>query len=141
MDNSFPNFELPWEKIYMTARKATTDSNLCCFIYKTINTVLYFNKSFFNSVRLNLLRVLFVILKLNQQSMFFINVQLHLKVYVLRNCFDFFLLLLLLLLLILLLLILLLLLLSLLLFILFFWESRGGEEVIVFNFFLISIQS
>ena len=31
----------------MTARKATTDSNLCCFNYKTINTMLYLNKKRF----------------------------------------------------------------------------------------------
>ena len=123
-DNLFPNSELPWKKIYMTARKATTNSDLCCFNYKTITTVLYLNKNLFNSVRLKLLCVLFVILKLIQHSMFFINVQLHLNVYVLENCFDFLKLLLLL-----------------LLFILIFWESMVKEEVIVFNFFLISFRS
>ena len=28
-DNLFPNTELPWKEIYLTARKATINSHLC----------------------------------------------------------------------------------------------------------------
>ena len=75
-DNLFPNIELPWKEIYLTARKATANSYLRCFNYKIINNVLYLNKKLFHSVRLNLLCVLFIILKLKQHSIFFLNVQL-----------------------------------------------------------------
>ena len=46
-DSLFPNIELPWEEIYLTARKATANSYLRCFNYKIINNVLYLNKKFF----------------------------------------------------------------------------------------------
>ena len=46
-DNLFPNIELPWEKIYLTVRKATGNSHLLCFNYKIINNVLYLNKKLF----------------------------------------------------------------------------------------------
>ena len=39
--NLFPNIELPWKEIYLTARKATINSHLRCFSYKIINNVLY----------------------------------------------------------------------------------------------------
>ena len=47
--NLFPNIELPWKEIYLTARKATANSYLRCFNYKIINNVLYLNKKFFQS--------------------------------------------------------------------------------------------
>ena len=37
----FPNIELPWKEIYLTARKATANSHLRCSTYKIINKVLY----------------------------------------------------------------------------------------------------
>ena len=43
-DNLFPNIELPWKEIYLTAGKATANSHLRCFDYKIINNVLYMNK-------------------------------------------------------------------------------------------------
>ena len=46
-DNLFPNIELPWKEIYLTARKATANSYLRCFNYKMINNVLYLNKKLF----------------------------------------------------------------------------------------------
>ena len=46
-DNLFPNIELPWKEIYLTARKATANSYLRCFNYKIINNVLYLNKNLF----------------------------------------------------------------------------------------------
>ena len=46
-DNLFPNIELPWKEIYLTARKATANSYLRCFNYKIINNVLYLNKKLF----------------------------------------------------------------------------------------------
>ena len=46
-DNSFPNIELPWKEIYLTARKAIANSHLRCFHYKVINNVLYLNKKSF----------------------------------------------------------------------------------------------
>ena len=66
-DNLFPNIELSWKEIYLTARKVTANSYLRCFSYKIINNVLYLNKK---------LCVLFVILKLKQHSIFFISAQL-----------------------------------------------------------------
>ena len=47
LDNLFPNIELPWKEIYLTARKATANSYLRCFNYKIINNVLYLNKKLF----------------------------------------------------------------------------------------------
>ena len=46
-DNLFPNIELPWKEIYLTAREATANSHLRCFHYKIINNVLYLNKKLF----------------------------------------------------------------------------------------------
>ena len=46
-DKLFPNIELPWKEIYLTARKATANSYLRCFNYKIINNVLYLNKKLF----------------------------------------------------------------------------------------------
>ena len=46
-DNLFPNIELPWKEIYLTAHKATANSYLRCFNYKIINNVLYLNKKLF----------------------------------------------------------------------------------------------
>ena len=46
-DNLFPNIELPWKEIYLTVHKATANSHLHCFNYKTINNVLYLNKKLF----------------------------------------------------------------------------------------------
>ena len=46
-DNLFPDIELPWKEIYLTARKATANSHLCCFHYKIINNVFYLNKKLF----------------------------------------------------------------------------------------------
>ena len=46
-DNLFPNTELTWEEIYLTARKATANSHLRCFNHKIINNVLYLNKKLF----------------------------------------------------------------------------------------------
>ena len=46
-DNLFPNIELPWKEIHLTARKATANSYLRCFNYKIINNVLYLNKKLF----------------------------------------------------------------------------------------------
>ena len=43
-DNLFPNIELPWKEIYLTACKATANGYLRCFNYKIINNVLYLNK-------------------------------------------------------------------------------------------------
>ena len=37
----FPNIELPWKEMYLTAFKATANSYLRCFTYKIINNVLY----------------------------------------------------------------------------------------------------
>ena len=45
--NLFPNIELPWKEIYLTARKATANSYLRCFNYKIINDVLYLNNKLF----------------------------------------------------------------------------------------------
>ena len=46
-DKLFPNIELPWKEIYVTARKATVNSYLICFNYEIINNVLYLNKKLF----------------------------------------------------------------------------------------------
>ena len=46
-DNLFPNVELPWKEIYLTARKVIANSHLRCFNYKIVNNVLYFNKRLF----------------------------------------------------------------------------------------------
>ena len=46
-DNLYPNIELTWKEIYLTARKATVNSYLRCFNYKIINNVLYLNKKLF----------------------------------------------------------------------------------------------
>ena len=46
-DNLFPNIELSWKEIYLTARKATANSYLRCFNYQIINNVLYLNKKLF----------------------------------------------------------------------------------------------
>ena len=46
-DNLFPNTELPWKEIYLTARKTTTNSHLRWFNYKIINQLLYLNKKLF----------------------------------------------------------------------------------------------
>ena len=73
-DNLFSNFKLPWKKIYLTSRNATANSHLRCFNYEVINNVFYLNKKFFTLVILNLLCILFVILKLKQNSTFFVNV-------------------------------------------------------------------
>ena len=43
----FPNIELPWKEIYLTAHKATANSHLRCFNYKIIGNVLYLNKILF----------------------------------------------------------------------------------------------
>ena len=43
----FPNIELPWKEIYLTAHKAAANSHLRCFNYKIINNVLYLHKTFF----------------------------------------------------------------------------------------------
>ena len=77
-DKLFSSVELPWKEIYLNARKTTANSHLSSFNYKIIINVLYhlLMRSFFSSVRLSLLCVLFVIMKLKQHSMFFINVQL-----------------------------------------------------------------
>ena len=45
-DNLFPNTELPWKDIYLTARKETANSHLRYFNYNIINNVLYLNKLF-----------------------------------------------------------------------------------------------
>ena len=45
----FPNIELPWKKIYLTAPKALANSHLHCFYYKIIYNVLYLNKKLFQS--------------------------------------------------------------------------------------------
>ena len=45
--NLFPNIELPKKEIYLTARKATANSHLCCLSYKIINYVLYLNEKLF----------------------------------------------------------------------------------------------
>ena len=51
-DNLFPDIELPWNEIYLTAHKATVNSHLRCFNYKIIHNVLYLNKKLFQfSVR------------------------------------------------------------------------------------------
>ena len=46
-DNLFPNIELPWKEIYLTAREATANSHLRWFMYKIINNVLYLTKKLF----------------------------------------------------------------------------------------------
>ena len=46
-DDIFPNIELPWREIYLTARKASANSHLRCFKYKIINNVLHLNKNLF----------------------------------------------------------------------------------------------
>ena len=46
-DNLFPNIELPWKEIYLTACKATANSYLRSFNYKIIDNVLYLNKKLF----------------------------------------------------------------------------------------------
>ena len=46
-DNLFPNIELTWKEIYLTARKATSNSYLRCSHYKIINNVLYLNRTLF----------------------------------------------------------------------------------------------
>ena len=46
-DHLFPNIEVPWKEIYLTARKATANSYLRCFSYKIINNVLCLNKKLF----------------------------------------------------------------------------------------------
>ena len=46
-DNLFPNIELPWKEIYLTAHKTTANSYLRCFNYKIINNVLYLKKKLF----------------------------------------------------------------------------------------------
>ena len=46
-NNLFPNIELPWKEIYLTARKATANCYLRCFNYKVINNLLYWNKKLF----------------------------------------------------------------------------------------------
>ena len=46
-DNLFPNIEVPWKEIYLTARNATANSHLRCFNYKIINNVLFLNKQLF----------------------------------------------------------------------------------------------
>ena len=46
-DNLFPNIELPWKEIYLTAHKAAANSHLRCFNYKIINNVLYLNEKLF----------------------------------------------------------------------------------------------
>ena len=45
-DNLFPNIELPWKDIYLTARKETANIHLRYFNYNIINNVLYLNKLF-----------------------------------------------------------------------------------------------
>ena len=46
-DNLFPNIELPWKEINLTARKATANIHLRSFNYKIVNNVLYLNKKLF----------------------------------------------------------------------------------------------
>ena len=46
-DNLFPIIGLPWKEICLTACKATANSYLRCFSYKTFNNVLYLNKKLF----------------------------------------------------------------------------------------------
>ena len=46
-DNLFSNVELPWEEIYLNARKVTANSHLHSFNYKIINNVLYMNEKLF----------------------------------------------------------------------------------------------
>ena len=70
-DNLFPNIELPWKEIYLTACKATADSYLRCFNYKIINNVLYLNKKLFQFGKTQSPLCSFC-----QHSIFFINVQL-----------------------------------------------------------------
>ena len=74
-DNLFPNIELHWKEIYLTAHEATANSHLCCFYYKIIN-VLYLNRKLFQFSKTQSPLCSFIILKLKQHSMFFINVQL-----------------------------------------------------------------
>ena len=45
--NFFPNIGLPWKEVYLTARKATPNSQLRCFHYKIINNALYLNQRVF----------------------------------------------------------------------------------------------
>ena len=47
IDNFFPNIELPWKEIYLIAHKVTVNSQLRCFHYKIINSVLYLNMKLF----------------------------------------------------------------------------------------------
>ena len=70
-DNLFPNIELPWKEIYLTACKATANSYLRCFNYKIINNVLYLNKKLFQFGKTQSPLCSFC-----QHSIFFINVQL-----------------------------------------------------------------
>ena len=74
-DNLFSNVELPWKEIYLNARKATANSHVLSIIKLLIMCFIWI-RSFFSSVRFSLLCVLFVIMKLKQHSMFFINAQL-----------------------------------------------------------------
>ena len=46
-DYLFPNNELPWKEIHLTASKATANSYLRSFNYKVINNVLHLNKKLF----------------------------------------------------------------------------------------------
>ena len=75
-DNLFSNVELPWKEIYLNARKATANSHLRSFNYKIINNVLYLNEKLFQLGNTQSPSCSFVIKKLKQHSMFFINVQI-----------------------------------------------------------------
>ena len=74
-DDMFPNIELPWKEIYLSVHKATANSHLHCFSYNIINNVLYLNNKLFQLGKTQSpLCFFFVMLKLKQHAMFFINV-------------------------------------------------------------------
>ena len=75
-DNLFPNIELHWKEIYLTARKATANSYLRCFDFKIINNVLYLNKKLFQFGKTQSPLCSFCHTEAETTLIFFINVQL-----------------------------------------------------------------
>ena len=74
--NLFPHIELPWKETYLTARKVTANSLLRCLNYKIINNVFCLNEKLFQFGNTDSPLCFFVILKLKQHFVLFINVQL-----------------------------------------------------------------
>ena len=74
-NNLFPNIELPWKEIYLTARKAIANCLLHCFHYKIINNVLYLNKKLFQFGKTQPPLCSFFHTEAETTSTLFINVQ------------------------------------------------------------------